>query len=57
MEVKSSAGKAKPTEENGLELSNETFTVSTHSKIFVYAREEMRQKLYIASALQWCHEI
>jgi len=45
IEVKSSASKAKPTEENGLELSNKTFTVSTYSKIFVYAREEMRQKL------------
>jgi len=45
IEVKCSAGKAKPTEENGLELSNETFTVSTHSKTFVYVREEMRQKL------------
>jgi len=45
MEAKHSAGKTKPPEETGLELSNETFTVSTHSKIFVYAREEMRQKL------------
>jgi len=45
IEVKCIAGKAKSREENGSELSNETFTVSTHSKIFVYAREEMRQKL------------
>jgi len=30
IEVKCIAGKAKPIEENGLELSNETFTFSTH---------------------------
>jgi len=39
------AGKAKPPEENGLKLSNYTFAVLAHSKIFVYAREEMRQNL------------
>jgi len=39
------AKQAKPPEENGLKLSNYTFAVFAHSKIFVYAREEMRQKL------------
>jgi len=45
IEVKCIAGKAKPPEENGIRLSNETFTVFTQSKIFVYARDEMHQKL------------
>ena len=57
IEVKCIAGKAKPPEENGIKLSNETFTVFTQSKIFVYARDEMHQKLQIATALQWCHKI
>jgi len=41
-EVKCIAGKAKPPEENGLKLSHWTFTVFTHSKTLVNAREEMR---------------
>jgi len=31
--------------------------MNINAKIFVNAGEEMRQKLYTAAALQWCHEI
>jgi len=43
--VKCVADKNKPPEANGLKLSNETFTIFTHSRIFMNAGEEMRQKL------------
>jgi len=45
IEEKCVVGKVKSPEENGLGLSQDTFAVFTHFKIFVKAREEMRQKL------------
>jgi len=50
--VKCVAGKDKPPEENGLNLSHLTFTVFIHSKTFVNAKEEMCQKLQTATAPQ-----
>jgi len=56
-EVKCVVGKVKTLGENGLTLSHRTFADFTCLKIFVKAREEIRQQLRTSAALQWSNEI
>jgi len=50
IQIKCSVGKAKPPEENGIELSNKTFTVFTLKKSCMLERKCVKS----CRSLQWC---